>query len=240
MRVYFFALCILIWGCKKRETGVQPPYNTGNLSINITYSVDAQPLSWNDLVYKNEAGNEYSISKLQYYLSDFRFYKNNILLQGVDSVFYIDANISNTNNLLFRNINSEKYDSVSFCIGVMPAKNSIGGLPATVDNNNMVWPDMMGGGYHFLKLEGHWKDTTGLNGFAMHLGKNGFQCFTGLKCKIDILPQSLSVWQIKMNINEWFRTPNVYNFSTDGVYTMGNDLLMQKIKENGVNVFSIL
>ena len=37
----------------------------------------------------------------------------------------------------------------------------------------MAWPDVMGGGYHFLKLEGHYKKDSLLAGYAMHIGQNG-------------------------------------------------------------------
>ena len=37
----------------------------------------------------------------------------------------------------------------------------------------MAWPTAMGGGYHFMKVEGHYLDTSNtIQGFAIHLGKN--------------------------------------------------------------------
>ena len=40
-----------------------------------------------------------------------------------------------------------------------------------------------------------------------------------------------------MNVNEWFKNPNIYNFNTDGVFTMGDTILMKKLLQNGADVF---
>jgi hypothetical protein len=46
-------------------------------------------------------------------------------------------------------------------------------LSTTLDNLNMAWPTAMGGGYHFLKMEGHYLDSLNTNqGYAIHIGKN--------------------------------------------------------------------
>jgi len=41
-----------------------------------------------------------------------------------------------------------------------------------------------------------------------------------------------------MNIDSWFSTPNIYDFNVDGGAIMENQILLQKIKENGYDVFS--
>ena len=102
----------------------------------------------------------------------------------------------------------------------------------------MGWPDMMGGGYHFLKLEGHWMDTGGQLGYAMHIGKNGFLVKAGTKASLQVLGGKTINRKLMMNINEWFAHPNTYNLATDGVYSMGNAPLMKKLSENGSDVLS--
>ena len=101
----------------------------------------------------------------------------------------------------------------------------------------MAWPDVMGGGYHFLKLEGHYKKDSLLAGYAMHIGQNGFRVSVGLHCNL-ILPQNGDAdFNMTMNVNEWFKNPNIYNFNTDGVFTMGDTILMKKLLQNGADVF---
>jgi hypothetical protein len=240
MRYRLFIFCILLVSCKKSDDNALPEKKVGSVSLNISYSADSQPLLWNEMIYKNQAGEQYSVNRLQYYLSGFRFYKDKALIQEIDSVFFVDARRSETNMLLLPAVIIGLYDSISFCIGVVPRKNKIDGLPATIDNVNMVWPDAMGGGYHFLKFEGHWKDSLATPGFAMHLGSDGLQGFAGISNWSTVLPGKITEVKMSMNINEWFRNPNTFSFAKDGVYIMGNGPLMQKIMQNGGDVFTSL
>ncbi len=41
-----------------------------------------------------------------------------------------------------------------------------------------------------------------------------------------------------MNINEWYKNPEIYDFNTDGGYSMGNMMAMMKIAGNGADVFN--
>lgn len=211
----------------------------GTLSINLKHNVDNQPLVWNDVLYRNDANELYSIDRIQYYLSSFRFYYQGKLQGQIDSVYYFDARNESALQLGFPQLRAGLYDSLTFYIGLDPVMNVTNSLPATLENNAMSWPDAMGGGYHFMKLEGHWKDSMGMQGFAMHLGKNGYQVLAGSKCNIKIEAGKHAVITMTMNINEWFRNPHVYSFGTDGVYSMGNAVLMQKIADNGADVFKV-
>lgn len=227
-------------GCKNNSQTISPQSQPGTISITINHSVDSKAIVWDSILYKNEAGDMFSITQLQYYLSAFRFYYHNAEVCKTDSVFYIDAHNTSPMVLKFSGITFPQSDSVSFCIGVEPALNITNALPATYENTIMGWPDAMGGGYHFLKLEGHWMDTANSSGFAMHLGKTGYQVMTGVKCDLStIASNKKSALKMKMNVNEWFRNPNVYSFNVDGVYSMGNPVLMKKLSENGIDVFTV-
>jgi hypothetical protein len=116
--------------------------------------------------------------------------------------------------------------------------NKTDALPANTENISMVWPDAMGGGYHFMKMEGYFKDGTTTPGYAMHLGTNAckFNCKVYSSININNDTHNLNM---EMNINEWYRNPQNFNFNTDGNYIMGNMPLMMKIVNNGFDVFKI-
>lgn len=223
--------------CRKEKENVIPEPVTGQVVFDIGYHVDGMQLYFDSLIYTNAAGNQYSVTKVHYYLSMFRLYKDGGVRYSSDTIVYVDA--EQAMNITFMNVSAITYDSISFYIGLDEAQNKSNSLQATAENVNMGWPDVMGGGYHFLKLEGHWIDGSRKLGYAMHIGNNGFLVRAGVKANIGVVGGKTTNRKLKMNINQWFAGPNVYNLATDGVYSMGNAALMIKLSENGVDVFSI-
>jgi hypothetical protein len=239
MKSKYFALIMAVASlasCRKEKQNVIPAPTVGDLAISVGYHVDGTKLFFDSLMYTNAAGNVYSVSKVHYYLSRFRLYKDGMVKYASDTIIYVDA--QQPVNFTFRNVPAIIYDSVSFHIGLDEVQNISNSLQATAENVNMGWPDMMGGGYHFLKLEGHWIDTGGQLGYAMHIGKNGFLVKAGTKATLQVLGGKTINRKLMMNINEWFMHPNTYNLATDGLYSMGNAPLMKKLSENGIDVLS--
>ena len=235
--IIFTILSCIIFGSCKTDKYISQPAGLGNIQININYNVDSSPLSFDTVFYKNEAGNTYNVSRLQYYISRLRFYKNDVLTYSIDSIFYIDARVIKTNTILLSDVPSFNYDKIDFNIGIVNELNSHNKLPTTSENLAMEWPDGMGGGYHFLKLEGHFVDSSIDYGYAMHIGTNNMQPNCSVKKELYVPIKSAAVLNLVMNVNEWFKNPYTYNFSTDGVYSMGNMALMRKLQSNGNDVF---
>lgn len=218
-----------------RKNGDVPA--TTKLQLHLTHGVGNSPLIFDSLAYKNGAGEQYSISKLSYYLSKITFYRNNTAVFAIDTVAYIDGKQDYTFSV--SDIQPFSYDSVSYCIGVPANYNAHGKLAPTYENIAMEWPDVMGGGYHFLKLEGHWKDVGSISGFTVHLGTDPYLVSGGLKASGSIVANADNLIALKMDISEWLDHPHTYSFSVDGVYTMENAALMQKISENGRDVIQL-
>jgi hypothetical protein len=178
-----------------------------------------------------------SVTRLQYYISEITFYYADSSKIILDDIHYLSFNDSATNHFSCK-LPKGNYIAVRFNIGLDSVHNKTGALPSTSDNINMAWPDMMGGGYHFLKMEGYYKDNTGRFGYAVHLGKNSHLV------KIALLKKSFSIegntvsLDLGMNIAEWFKNPAVYDFNIDGNFTMNNDSAMIKIATNGSDVFN--
>ncbi len=229
---FLFTFFSILPGCKKtdeKETAWQ---------VNISYQVDSSPLQMNRMMYMCEAGYDYEVTKLNYYVSHFVFSKNDGSQYESDKVFYVNAANPTTNSLLFENFPPGDYTAVDFYVGLDSSHNVTDGLAATLDNINMGWPDEMGGGYHFMKLEGHYKDANGTYGFAIHLGKNKHLVPIHLSRALTVSGGHSSPLNLTMNINEWFKNPAVYDFNTDGNYSMNNDTAMQKLCINGADIFN--
>lgn len=215
-----------------------PPEVVQGINFSITYNIDGTGFSENNFNYYTLTGYNYNITTLNYYLSKICLIKADSSLLLLKEYQYVDALSAGTNQFLIKNIPAGNYIGLKFNIGLDSLQNISDTLPATTENINMQWPQLMGGGYHFLKLEGNYKDSTGTYGYAMHLGTNS--CLVPVKTlkPITILTNTTTSIQLKMNINEWFKNPHTYDFNVDGNYIMGNAIIMKKIAENGVDVFN--
>jgi hypothetical protein len=256
-------ICFIFIACRK-EKGPPPVslYNTGKIQISFLHNVQGKPLQFDTLMYINAAGNQYKIHDLEYFISELIFYKHDgskTVLKGSEEIHYIDNRISSS--MTWKpadNIPEGKYDSVTFIFGLTAEKNITGTLPEV----NMVWPDMIGGGYHYMMLNGFWKgrqqtleslnfhlgigqiyeDNNPIpvsfvqNYFTVNLPNSDFTLYGDMTNKINII----------MNIEKWFNgPPYIFDFNKDGYDTimhaeniMKNQNAMSKMKANGKNVFT--
>lgn len=214
--------------------------STGNVQLNITHEVDDVALLFDSLIYQNAAGNAFSVTRLQYYLSDAVLKTANGNTVFTKGFHYIDATRGDE-NITLQNIPAGIYTSIQFLIGLDSVTNQSYSLPNTLDNINMSWPDVMGGGYHFIKLEGQYLNTNGApKGYAVHLGTNAALVrHQPLNILLTVEQNKTSQLTLAMNINAWYTQPYNFNFNTDGNYTMGIPELMQIIRNNGKDVFEI-
>ncbi len=215
--------------------------NTNELIIDTSTSL--KPLVFDTLIYEKTLGEKFSLYKLEYYLSNITFWRNDKAYYTADTIVYINARDIN-NSIILSYIPTGSYDKVTYLIGIGSNRNIHGYLPATNDNVNMEWPSSMGGGYHFMKMEGYWKNNTThkiQSGFAMHIGSNGYAAYGEYRpMNFKVISGNVNVVNFRMNVNEWWRSPNLYSLDINGNnYTMGDTAKMRQIKENGMNAFDI-
>lgn len=226
-------LSLALGACRKDDDTPAPT----KLKIALSHGVYDSHLIFDSLMYRNGAGELYSISRLNYFLSDITFYQNHAPVYFVDTIAYIDGR--NAYNFIIPEIQPFSYDSVSYSIGVPASQNVHGKLAPTYENVAMQWPDGMGGGYHFLKLEGHWSDSGSIVGYTVHLGTDPYLVRGGFRASGHVAAGTENSIALRMDVGEWLERPHTFSFSKDGVYTMGNAALMQKIVENGNDVIQL-
>ena len=118
----------------------------------------------------------------------------------------------------------------------------------------MFWPEYLGGGYHYLKLNGKWVDESSeLLPFNFHLGIGQFYDDEGtvtgfIQNFFDITLQNSSFTladgenkaiDLVMEVDNWFRTPHTYDHNTWGGDIMQKQEAMALGCENGHDVFSV-
>ncbi len=227
-----------LYSCKKDEEDVVPVEGQNALIIDLGYEVDGQQLAFDTLLYTNDAGSNYGVSRMWYYLSKIYLIKSDSSTVFLKDYIFVDAKSASTNQLKLSAVPIGNYIGMKFNIGLDSAQNITGALPVTTENLNMEWPVQMGGGYHFMKYEGHASDSTGDYGFAMHLGLDAYL----VKCAVwspVVIGAGTTNIRLVMNLNEWFRNPEIYDFNVDGNYSMGVMSAMIKLSQNGTDVFTI-
>jgi len=230
---------MLLAGCKKDNNPTPPPDLKNALTLNINYEVDGKALQMDTVLFVNDAGYHYSVSTLQYYLSDISLIKTDSSKINLLAYHYTDTSAAK-NVFTLTDVPMGDYIGICFNIGLDSTQNITGGLPAFSENQNMEWPVPMGGGYHFMKFEGNYLDYNNgdtLTGFLMHLGTNSCLVRENPLYKNFTINENHIILNLAMNLNEWFRNPSVYDFDMDGNRTMSNMMAMQKLAANGVDVF---
>jgi hypothetical protein len=230
-------LLVVFYGCDKQKN-TPPPSSAIPLNISVQFKVDQAPLVFDSMMYYNQAGNHYSIVSLLFYLSEFTLIRNDGSEFMLKEYQYVDAGDGSTTSFTINNVPRGCYTALHFNIGVDSLHNVENGLPINAENLSMDWPVVMGGGYHFLKHEGYFEDSSASYGYAMHLGTNA--CLVKIQLPVSICMTENAVSKnLVMNVNEWFCNPYTYNLNIDGNNIMGNPSAMQKIAGNGSDVFTI-
>jgi len=248
----FSLLMIFTTACKKEKITTD---NAAKIILKFQHKVDGMPLVTDTMIYVNEAGNPYEVNEIQYFISDVVLYKSDGTQKAINQwqdIYYVDIDIPSTLSwAVYDSIQAGDYDSISFTFGINEQKNQ-SYMYVNPPESFMFWPTILGGGYHYLKLNGKWKtpandirfynfhlgigqvysgnDTTyAHNHFRVSLPASNFSIDKGLVKNINII----------MNIEEWFKSPNIYDHNVWGGDIMENQNAMVAGKENGWNVFSV-
>jgi hypothetical protein len=235
-------------GCGDESTPPPPP-PAGSVAIAFDHVVGSQSFQLGVRNYTNAAGNHYSLHDLRYYVSNLELVRGDGTSHAVGTVHLVDAKVALRPAWQATAIPDGHYTAIRFRFGLDAATNVPSGLPTTVANLQMVWPEPLGGGYHYMLLDGIFADSTGSDqGWMAHLGR--LQSTTQ-PTPVDPsflveLPVTLHVAgdahnvHIVVDVNEWFVNPHVYDFEAIGPFMMDNPDALLDLHDNGSDgVFSI-
>jgi hypothetical protein len=237
------SLALTFSACTKKDDNINavPVVPETQITINMKHMVGNSLIDFDNIQYTNAFGNLYSVATLKYFVSDFRFFKADGNSIYVDQEFYVDALEENTTSFVLNTtLPADDYTTVSFVFGLNTTKNITGAFPNPPENA-MEWPQPMGGGYHYMKLEGKIDSSGTINNYQAHTGATmGNANFINV-----IIPISFSTMDkeemnmnIIMDINKWWTSPNLLDLN-EVTMIMGNQEMQEKLKANGQDVFSI-
>jgi len=192
--------------------------NGNPFNIQLSFSINNN-LWFYDSIYTNHAGIQYKIQTLKYILSDIYVHK------------YYD-----------------EIAGISFTMGLSKEKNISNSYVNEVFHPTMFWPDLIGGGYHYMKLEGtaYATDTIFYNTHTGGTNGNDYSFHKHLtinprKHVVNTTRYNNQMWSyitLNMDLSKWYYNPNTINFEGS---IMQNEQRQQQLKENGeLDVFSII
>ena len=229
--------------------------DTGNLSLVFRHYQDAAPLLMDTMMYVNAAGNPYLVNEIQYFISDVTLHASDgthLLLDEWKDIRYIDTDLPETHEWeIFDDIPAGEYEMISFTFGINEEKNQ-SMMFVNPPESLMFWPEYLGGGYHYMKLNGKWLAVDGVvKPFDFHLGigqvygeqgevtgfiQNYFE--VEVETGFSVVENKRTVMELIMNVEKWFTNPHEYDHDEWGGDIMQKQQAMILGVENGWNVFS--
>lgn len=145
---------------------------SGIVRLDVQHKVNGSTLELNKLMYTNAAGNQYLVTEVQWFVSKVKLQKSDgstFVLKNGEPI-YFDTGIPATLSQSFDKVPAGSYTGISFIFGLDETQNK--SLRFTNPPESfMFWPDYLGGGYHYMKLNGKWLNLNGLlEPFNFHLG----------------------------------------------------------------------
>lgn len=220
-------------------------------SMSFAFEVDGQALEQDVRKYVNEAGNQYEVNEVMFFISDICLYKSDGSVVARDRIHYVDVDIPSTLEWDFGMVPQGDYSAVSFTFGLINAQNQSYRFvnPPECD---MSWPTVMGGGYHYMKINGKWLAVDGqVKPFNLHTGigqiydeEGNVTQFVDNSFTVK-LERSFSLkdggknMQLVMNINQWFNARRVFDLDEWGGSIMQNQSAQEVLRQNGPYVFTL-
>jgi len=243
---------LLLLSCREK------PVEAGEVQLKFTHSVDLEPIKLNLPIYENAAGNQYQVNEIKYFISQVAFIKEDgqvIKLKEQDQIHYCDLNYENTLTWQLPKIEEGRYKAITFVFGLDEVDN-ISNRFVNPPETNFSWSQVLGGGYHYLQINGKWLSPQGeLKNMNFHTGigqlyKNNVitvdsiyafihNYFTvNLPCNFSVNKKTITILTLDMNVQQWFENPVIYDHNYFGSGIMQNQEAQSVIKENGKTVFS--
>ncbi|WP_299108462.1 MbnP family protein [uncultured Tenacibaculum sp.] len=248
MKKYLF-LCIgltMLFACSSDSDEL---IKEVSVTLKFTQNWDGADVTKSDFSkteFTNKLGTKLTIEQLRYLISRVA------LVDGKDNVTLFDGynlvDLSKEESLTFnlpKKVSEGSY-KLSFVFGFNNEDNKTN---AYQDLNTASWnvPAMLGGGYHFMQLDGKYTSTDltkkPYNYHAIKAYNTSTSESEDTFFIVDLGTISLtnnSTIEIKMNIAQWFKNPNDWNLNDLDVSLMMNFDAQKQMHSNGKSgVFSL-
>ncbi len=173
-------ITLFFTSCKKDSTPEYDANAKGELSVEFDNIAGSSDLQLNTGSYTNASGESFKVTKLKYFVSNFKLTKTDGTVYTVpqDSCYFlIDESDANRHEAELK-VPEGEYKTLSFVLGVDSLRNTMdvskrtGDLDPTGTGADMYWT--WNSGYIFFKMEG--TSPASAMGYMYHIG--GFGGYT--------------------------------------------------------------
>jgi len=244
--IVFFCLTALL-SCKKEKYG--------SIEFHFKHSIDGNTIFFNHLIYTNAAGNLYQVNEIKYFISKVCLYDSEggvTVITQDKGIHYVDSDIERTLRWKIDRVPQKQYQAISFIFGLDESENKSFRF-VNPPESNFWWPEVLGGGYHYMQINGKFKNNEGnIQNMNIHTGigqiyeDNHVVAFVHNHFTVT-LPVHFFVSEnntlplvLNMEVQRWFDSPNLYNFDDFGTGIMQNQRAQELLRENGWNVFEVI
>jgi hypothetical protein len=250
-KIFILLMLMLSVACKKRDM-------TGALKIDFTFSwnghnytvadLDAVADSGGTYIFDSiRSGNIVNLSGIQCFVSEISLVDENgnaVVIKNTPHYvnMLIPATLSWTSE---RFVPAGVYDSIVFYFGLLPEDN-VDGRFIDPPESNMFWPPTMGGGYHFMMVDGRWKngedrslDT--FNTFGLHVGGGNAKAVRlSFPQRIFMTEDNIIQKNFNMALDKWFNVEPFWDFNVYGGAIMQDTVAQRVLMDRVGKVFSVL
>ncbi|HAT67184.1 MAG TPA: hypothetical protein DCS66_21745 [Flavobacteriaceae bacterium] len=246
-------IAVAVISCKKSDDDATPQNVT--VDFNFTHNWDGDAITNADfdvIQYTNAHGENLSLSKLVYLISDVTF--TNANGEVFDAGDYTLVNVREGSNLTFTpqiEIPEGTY-TVSFTFGFDNEDNDQNYQDLNSADGGWNVPTNLGGGYHYMRMEGKYIDASSPDETnyqyhtirAVDLDDQGIiSTLTDTSFEVSLgqvtIGNTTSI-EVKMNVAEWFKNPNTWDLTQLYTMLMPNYNAQIMMSGNGANgVFSL-
>lgn len=249
-KVLWMGICIFFGG-----TSCAPDPEAENFRLVITFeshwnNSPVNQTTFGNFLFENASGELLSIERLRYLISDIALERKDGSQVLLKAYHLVDMSRAASLRLSLETFTPlADIRGISFVFGLNRSTNQDGVYP---DLNAAVWnvPQAMGGGYHFMQLDGKFKTQPAVEamGYNFHaIQAVDSQVGSGLvfedtffEVSQEFIPQSTEqALTVSMNVAEWFVNPHLWSLETAHSMLMSNFEAQKRMAENGKSVFSI-
>jgi hypothetical protein len=228
--------------CKDVDEDIPPR------TLNFTQNWDGAPVSQADLGvtdFINANNDTLDISRLRYLISKIRLENDEGTVFQLDDYQLVDVADESSRTVTPDAIIPNGTYTMTFVYGFDQADNIDGAYP-DLNAAGWSWPAMLGGGYHFLQMDGTYdlradipKPFNYHNGTA-RVSEGNFEANHITYSIPEVRVRGRGIIEIQMNIAEWFKNPYTWVLDDFNTPLMPNYEAQKLMNQNGANVFTVV
>ncbi len=248
-------LSAVLVSCKKDQK-IEPvanepkivPQGNNNVTTDVVFNFNAlvgtMPLGPTKTWYVNENGDNYTVTKFNYYISNIKITRDDGTVFSEEESYHVIKHIEGAKSFTAHNMPEGVYKQIEFTIGVDSIRNVSGAQTGALSPDSLMfwgWST----GYIFFKLEGSFQTLNSTPGalYAMHVGgfsgpnnclrKCSFNLVNKLILKAGVTPKVF----YNVDVNEIFSHPKIIDLNSYFVITGG--VQGKTLADNYMDMFTI-